>query len=319
MRGEIMNNIIECKLKSTYKEIFTGLWQYDYGQRLRITGVDFPKAVEIQFSLNEKSGSVITRIGTTDDGVTEVRIPDELLKNEGHSQDYSIYAYIYLTDETSGNTEYQIVLHVKSRTKPENPSEEPLPEPNIFHETVEAVNAAAGRAEQAEQNAKTSATEAGKYASSASESAVVAEKTKEDALKEVGEKKREAIEAIQNQEEISIGNVTKHTDGEIQRIQNRTTDSKAGLEQTIKNAGVSKGELNKSIETASDTKTALDKSVEMAGTSKTELDTSTQKAGEAKTALDGSAKTAGGGDALRAKKLALIRGDQSWQSYPSAV
>ena len=111
--------------------------------------MDFPKAVEIQFSLNEKSGSVITRIGTTTDGVTEVKIPDELLKNEGHSQDYSIYAYIYLTDETSGNTEYQIVLHVKSRTKPENPSEEPLPEPNIFHETVVAVNANAERAEKA--------------------------------------------------------------------------------------------------------------------------------------------------------------------------
>lgn len=144
-----MNNIIECKLESIYKEIYTGLWQHDYGQILRITGVEFPKAVEIQFSLHEKSGSVITRIGTTTDGVTEVNIPDELLKNEGHSQDYSIYAYIYLTDETSGNTEYQIVLHVKSRTKPENPSEEPLPEPNIFHETVVAVNASAERAEKA--------------------------------------------------------------------------------------------------------------------------------------------------------------------------
>ena len=119
-----------------------------------ITGGDFPEAVEIQFSLNEKSGSVITRIGTTTDGVTEVKIPDELLKNEGHSQDYSIYAYIYLTDETSGNTEYQIVLHVKSRTKPENPSEEPLPEPNIFHETVAAVNASAERAEKAVTDAE---------------------------------------------------------------------------------------------------------------------------------------------------------------------
>lgn len=29
-----MNNIIECKLESTYKEIFTGLWQHDYGQIL---------------------------------------------------------------------------------------------------------------------------------------------------------------------------------------------------------------------------------------------------------------------------------------------
>lgn len=144
-----MDNIIECKLESTYKEIYTGLWQYDYGQILRITGADLPKAVEIQFSLNEKGGSVITRIGTTVDGVTEVQIPNELLKNGGNSQNYNIYAYIYLTDETSGNTEYQIVLHVKSRTKPENPSEEPLPYPNIFHETVVAVNASAERAEKA--------------------------------------------------------------------------------------------------------------------------------------------------------------------------
>lgn len=144
-----MNNIIECKLESTYKEIFTGLWQHDYGQILRITGVEFPKAVEIQFSLNEKSGSTITRIGTTVDGATEVQIPNELLKNDGRTYDYCIYAYIYLTDETSGSTEYEIALRVKSRTKPENPSEEPLPEPNIFHETVVAVNASAERAEKA--------------------------------------------------------------------------------------------------------------------------------------------------------------------------
>ena len=149
-----MNNIIECKLESTYKEIFIGLWQYDYGQILRITGVEFPKAVEIQFSLNEKSGSTITRIGTTVDGVTEVQIPNELLKNDGRTYDYCIYAYIYLTDETSGSTEYEIVLRVKSRTKPENPSEEPLPEPNIFHETVAAVNASAERAEKAVSDAE---------------------------------------------------------------------------------------------------------------------------------------------------------------------
>lgn len=288
-----MNNIIECKLESTYKEIFTGLWQYDYGQKLRITGGDFPEAVEIQFSLNKKSGSVITRIGTTTDGVTEVQIPDELLKNEGQSQNYSIYAYIYLTDESSGSTEYQIVLHVKSRTKPENPSEGPLPEPNIFHETIEAVNASAERAEKAERNAKASATEAGKYASSASESAAVVEKTKEDALKEVGEKKREAIEAIRKQEETSVRKIINHTDNEIQRIQNQIANSKGELEQTIENASASNEELEQSIETASDTKTALDESTELAKTAKTELDTSTQKAGTAKNALDESIEIAG--------------------------
>lgn len=259
-----MNRIIECRLDSTYKEIYTGIWQHDYGQILRITGADLPKAVEVQFSLEDNGGDTLTRIGTTVDGVTEVKVPDSFLKNENCTQNYLIYAWIYVTDDTSGNTEYQIILHVKSRPKPEEPTEEPLPEPNIFHETVEAVNAAADRAETAEQNA-------GKHAASASESADAAEKTKEDALREIGEKKQEAIEAIQNQ----------------------TAESKGKLEQTITNADASKKKLDESIQTASDTKTALDKSVELAGTAKTELDTSTQKAGEAKTALDGSAKTAG--------------------------
>ena len=288
-----MNRIIECRLDSTYKEIYTGIWQHDYGQILRITGADLPKAVEVQFSLEDNGGDTLTRIGTTVDGATEVKVPDSLLKNEYCTQNYLIYAWIYVTDDTSGNTEYQIILRVKSRPKPEEPSEEPLPEPNIFHETVEAVNAAADRAEQAEQNAKASAIEASKYAASASESATAAEKNKEDALREVGEKKQKAIEAIQEQEETSVGKITTHTDDEIQRIQKQTVDSKARLEQTITNAGVSKEELDESIQTAGDTKTALDKSTELAGTAKTELDASTQKAGEAKTALDGSARTAG--------------------------
>lgn len=288
-----MNNIIECKLESTHKEIFTGLWQHDYGQILRITGADLPKAVEVQFSTKDKGGDTLTRIGTTVDGATEVKVPDSLLKNENCTQNYLIYAWIYVTDDTSGNTEYQIILHVKSRPKPEEPTEEPLPEPNIFHETVEAVNAAADRAKMAEQSAKESATEAGKYAASASESAVTAEKTKEDALRKVGEKKREAIEAIQNQEETSVGKITTHTDGEIQRIKNQTAESKGELEQTIINAGVSEKELEHSIETAGTSKTALYKSVELAGTAKTELDTSIREAGTAKTALDESTETAG--------------------------
>lgn len=155
-----MDNIIECRLDSTCKEIYTGIWQHDYGQILRITGVDLPKAVEVQFSLRDKGGDTLTRIGTTVDGVTEVKVPDSFLKNENCTQNYLIYAWIYVTDDASGNTEYQIILHVKSRPKPEEPTEEPLPEPNIFHETVEAVNAAADRAEQAEQNAKGSAEKA---------------------------------------------------------------------------------------------------------------------------------------------------------------
>lgn len=269
-----------------------GVWQYDYGQVLRITGPELPPAVEVQFSLTEKSGETLSRVGTTVDGVTEVKIPDELLTHSATSN-YRIYAYIYLTDETSGNTKYEITIPVRVRSKPTSPAEDPETDPDLFRETVVAVNASAERAKMAEQNAKESATEAGKYAASASESAVTAEKTKEDALRKVGEKKREAIEAIQNQEETSVGKITTHTDGEIQRIQNQATDSKAGLEQTITNADASKKELEHSIETAGTSKTALDKSVELAGTAKTELDTSIREAGTAKIALNESTETAG--------------------------
>lgn len=286
-----MDNIIIVKLDSTYTAVYSGIWQWNYGQILRFQGGNLPKVVEVHFSLQDKGGDSITRIGTTIDGATDVPIPDSLLENGGRAQDYKIYAFIYLEDGTAGNTEYEIEMSVKSRPKPEVPGTPE--EPELFRETVKAVNAAADRAEQAEQKAKASEVEAGKYAAGASESAVAAEKTKEDALREVGEKKQEAIEAIQEQEETSVGKIINHTDNEIQRIQNQTADSEAGLEQTIKNADASKKELDESIQTAGDTKTALDKSVELAGTAKTELDTSIQKAGEAKTALDGSAKTAG--------------------------
>lgn len=286
-----MNNIVSVKLDSRYASTL-GVWQYDYGQVLRITGPELPPAVEVQFSLTEKSGETLSRVGTTVDGVTEVKIPDELLTHIATSN-YRIYAYIYLTDETSGNTKYEITIPVRVRSRPTSPAEDPETDPDLFRETVVAVNTSAERAKMAEQNAKESATEAGKYAASASESAVTAEKTKEDALRKVGEKKLEAIEAIQEQEETSVGKITTHTDDEIQRIQNQTAESKGEFEQTIINAGVSKEELEHSIETAGTSKTALDKSVELAGTAKTELDTSIREAGTAKTALDESTETAG--------------------------
>lgn len=267
------------------------VYQYNYGQILRIQGLNLPKVAEVHFSYNETYGDSVTRIANTKDGVTDVLIPDSFLEYNDSKIDYTVYAYIYLEDGTSGETVCKIDIPVKARSKPEVPGTPE--EPELFRETVKSVNDAADRAEQAEQNAKASATEAGKYATSASESATAAEKTKEDALREVGDKKQEAIEAIQKQEETSVGKIINHTDNEIQRIQEETAGSKKELEQTITDASVANKKLEESIQTAGDAKTALDKSTELAGTAKTELDTSTKKAGEAKTALDGSTKTAG--------------------------
>lgn len=131
-----------------YKRV-TGLWQWDYGQVLRIQGLNLPKAVEIHFSLQESSGEAKKRVGFTKDGVTDVVIPESMLENEEVIDSYNIYAFIYLTDDTSGQTEYKICMPVKARPKPEafdKPEDE-----EIFREAIKAVNDAAERAETAEQ------------------------------------------------------------------------------------------------------------------------------------------------------------------------
>ena len=75
-----MNNILTAVFEDDRYCRVSGAWQYDYGQILRIQGLNLPKAVEIHFSLTEKSGESITRIGTTKDGATDVLIPDSMLE-----------------------------------------------------------------------------------------------------------------------------------------------------------------------------------------------------------------------------------------------
>lgn len=139
-----------------------GLWQWDYGQQLRIEGLHLPTAVEIHFALQETGGEAIPRVGTTKDGITTVTIPDSML--EGNSaawtaeKTYNIYAWVYLSDKLSGETIKRITMQVKSRPKPE--AFEAPGDGEIFHEAIEAVNDAAKRAEEAGDKAVSAADEA---------------------------------------------------------------------------------------------------------------------------------------------------------------
>ena len=136
----------------TSKEIYSGLWQWDYGQVLRIQRLELPTATEIHFSLRDKGGEAVTRVGTTKDGVTDVVIPDAMLENNGSAVDYFIYAFVYITDETSGQTEYKISMKVKSRPKPE--AYDSPEDAELFREAIATVNDAADRAETAEREAE---------------------------------------------------------------------------------------------------------------------------------------------------------------------
>lgn len=130
-----MSNIIAAVFqdKEQYCRV-QNVWQYDHGQILRIQGLTLPPAVEIHFSLSDTGGEAITRVGITKDGVTDVIIPDSLLENDGAMENYNIYAYIYLTEPGSGETEYKITISVKSRPKPEGTG------PTTWEAVMEAIN-----------------------------------------------------------------------------------------------------------------------------------------------------------------------------------
>lgn len=133
-----------------------GLDQYDRGQILCISGLDLPKFVEVQFSLQETGGLAERIVGITTDGVTEVEIPNYMLTNNDATSDYEIYAFVYVTNETSAETVYKITMEVNSRSKP-NPYDTPE-DIGMFNRVIEvmkdSVTAAENAAGTSEKNAQ---------------------------------------------------------------------------------------------------------------------------------------------------------------------
>lgn len=187
----------------------TGLWQWDYGQRLRIEGLKLPTAVEIHFALTEQSGDAIPRVGTTKDSVTEVVIPDSMLENQAAGATYEIYAWIYLVDKTSGETIKRISMQVKRRPKPEGFD---TPEDaELFREAIEAVNASADRAETAREGAeaaqKAAEAAAGKIEGEIAGAGQIAEQVKQDA--EAVAKDKQAVSQLATETTKNAQNAAK--------------------------------------------------------------------------------------------------------------
>lgn len=163
---------------NTRKVLAGKLWQYDYGQVLRIQGGNLNKVQEIQFALEETGADAMPRFGVTKDGVTDVVIPDVMLENNDFEVDYPFYVFIYNRDDASGETVEKFALNVLARSKPENFT---APEDTkLFQEAIKTVNESAERAESAEQKA-----------------AQHAEQTKADAIK-TGEDRTAIAEMVES-------------------------------------------------------------------------------------------------------------------------
>ena len=155
-------NIVVATFHADHNRITTtrALHQWDRNQVLRIVGAEaLPQTFEAHFSNVKHGGITQTVVGI--DG--EVNIPTNLLMTGKR-----IYCWIYVTDGSSAQTEYLIVIPVEWRPMPEYYDAE---DTGVFDGVVAQVADYAATATAGAENAGASASAAAASADSAAESA----------------------------------------------------------------------------------------------------------------------------------------------------
>lgn len=233
-----------------YCQAVSDLWQWDYGQTLRIQGVKLPAAVEIQFSTTERIGETVTRIGVTQEGVTEVPIPDTLLEGGGTTQDYTIYAFVYIENGDSGKTEYRVSMKVRARPKPE--AHATPEEGKLFRQAIVAVTESADRAESARESAETASDQAEDAKNAAEEAADEAKTSKENAetAAKVAEAFKTEAEAARSE---AVRAATESTDAK-----DSAEKSRAAAEKAKQDAEAAKEEIQESADQIQKNATEID-------------------------------------------------------------
>ena len=115
------------------------MWQYDYGQKIQIVGLELPNPFECHLG-NTPNGTASIEVGQDD----MVDIPDVCLQTAG-----SLYIWIYLhTGSADGETVYRAQLTIKGRAKPSG--DEPTPvQQDAITKAIAALSDGVDRAETA--------------------------------------------------------------------------------------------------------------------------------------------------------------------------
>ena len=174
-------NIITANLSHGKQFVTASRYMEDYGQVLKIEGMDLPSVYQVDFSNNLMRGNSKTNIGNADG----VAIPDEYI-----STGRDVYAFLYLTGDMWGRT--IATIRIPNKTRPKRTDAIPTPtQQGIIDQTIAALNTAVestaadaeqtGRdaaraeaartaAETAEDNAEASATAAAQSEANAAQS-----------------------------------------------------------------------------------------------------------------------------------------------------
>lgn len=234
-----MYNIVTVTFKDSNTATANGVRQWDYGQILRIQGLQLPTAVEVHFALIDSKDSV-TRIGITKDGVTDVVIPDSMIE-----AGKNIFAYVYLRDSESGQTEYEIKIVVTTRAKPE--AFDTPEDKELFAQAIEAVNEAADRAEKAGQAATEAAGQAAEDAQqTAQDRAEVAKMV--ETVTDISEQVKKVEELSNKAQESATQAGTSATAAEKAKAQAETAAGKTAEDRiAVNQAKIDVDEVQKAV------------------------------------------------------------------------
>ena len=171
-RGEIMLKAVFSRFGEEI-ELTDELWQYDFGQKIQVTGIELPNVCEVHFQYDNLTETK-TVTGYKQEDALIIDIPNEALTSRG-----IIKLYIYLVSSEEGRTVNVAIMHVNRRMKPEGFE---VPEDiDLFHHTLLAANEYMQQTKNAKKSAETAADQAESARKSAETSADEAKTAKENA------------------------------------------------------------------------------------------------------------------------------------------
>lgn len=184
------SNVIIAALGGGRTTVTASRFMEDYGQVLKITGVELPDVYQVDFANSPHDGNSVTMVGNADG----VLIPRQFF-DSGHD----VYAFLYLTREDAGRT--MATIRIPNKRRPHRTNEEPTPEQqSVIDQAIAALNTAVAKTAQdvldADESAQSaaesadlsglSARSAGEYASQASASASQASQSAQQASASAG-------------------------------------------------------------------------------------------------------------------------------------
>lgn len=142
-----------------------GIWQHDYGAKLKVKGIDYSTLVRIDFAgANDPKAYPVVAVQETD-GTFTAKIPKEVT-----DQAYDINAYIYVSGNDAGYTVKEVVMPVRERVEAD-PASGGGTATDPYAAVIEKMTEFAEGAKTSAGNAALSADTAGKSASAAQQAA----------------------------------------------------------------------------------------------------------------------------------------------------